>query len=216
MRSELGSRGTAPRRSGGRLSGLVLVAAGAALLSHAVAARARGIVWQVTHRRALEAIDRPVEALRPGVPARPPVLHRQPVVGEAVARLRIARVGLDAVVIEGVGRDSLTLGPGHLSGSALPGQPENCVIAGHRDGAFARLGSVKIGDVVDVEGEGERGVSRYRIYAIEVVDAGDTRPLAPAGRPMLTLVTCYPIDSIGPAPERLIVRGEPAPPASTS
>jgi sortase A len=214
MRSELGSRESAPRRSGGRLSGWLLVAVGAALLSHAVAARARGTVWQAMHRRALEATDH--QALRPAVPARPHVPRPQPVVGEAVARLRIARVGLDAVVIEGVGRDSLTLGPGHLSGSALPGQPENCVIAGHRDGAFARLGSVEIGDVVDVGVEGERGVARYRVCSIEVLDAGDTRPLAPAGRPMITLVTCYPIHSIGPAAKRLVVRGEPAPPAATS
>jgi sortase A len=214
MRPELRSGDTRPRRSSGRFLGWLLVAAGAGLLFHAVTARARGIVWQVTHRRALEATGNPVGAFRPSEPARAAVPIPQPLVGEAVARLRIARVGLDAIVIEGVGRESLALGPGHLSGSALPGQPENCVIAGHRDGAFLRLGSVRIGDVVDVQGV--RGLARYRVFSIEVLDGGDTRPLAPAGRPMLTLVTCYPMHSIGPASERLVVRGELVPPAATT
>lgn len=180
-----GARTARPRR----LLGFMLVAAGAVLLLQAATGRARGMIWQAGHDR----VGLAPAAARPGP-------------GDAVARLRIPRLGLDTVVVEGTDQDSLKLGPGHLPGSALPGEPDNCIIAGHRDGAFRRLAAIALGDVVEVEGG--RGAARYRVASIAVVPRDDARSLAPASRPLLTLVTCYPMRFIGPAPERLVVRGE--------
>ncbi len=169
-----------------RVLGFLALTAGAALVIQAAAVRARGAAWQELHK---------------GIPVAP-----APGVGEAVARLRIPRLGIDAVVTEGTDPVSLRLGPGHMPGSALPGEADNCIIAGHRDGAFQRLVAVRAGDVVEIEGP--LGVSRYRVWDVEVVKKDDTRPLAPSRRAELTLVTCYPIHYVGPAPRRLVVRGE--------
>jgi len=43
---------------------------------------------------------------------------------------------------------------------------------------------------------------------VEVVDKEDTAVLSPTDRPTLTLITCYPFRHLGPAPRRLVVRGE--------
>src|ERR1019366_6580311 len=47
---------------------------------------------------------------------------------DALARLTIAKINLDAVVVEGTSRKSLKLGPGHLQNSAVPGSSGNAVI----------------------------------------------------------------------------------------
>src|SRR6185369_7050626 len=71
--------------------------------------------------------------------------------GEPVARLLIPRIGLDEVVLEGVGSDELNAAPGHLPGSALPGAAGNAVISAHRDRHFDRLGEVAVGDTLETE-----------------------------------------------------------------
>jgi len=59
---------------------------------------------------------------------------------------------------------------------------------------------------VDVADDG--GPKRYRVVRVEVVDKDDAAVLSPTDRPTLTLVTCYPFRYPGPAPRRLVVRGE--------
>ncbi|HEX5366807.1 MAG TPA: sortase, partial [Acidimicrobiales bacterium] len=74
-----------------------------------------------------------------------------PAAGDAVARLRIPRIGVDKVVVEGVQVDDLKRGPGHYPDSPLPGQPGNAAIAGHRTtyGApFFRLNELDPGDPI--------------------------------------------------------------------
>ena len=175
-----------------RFLGAVLVAAGVVLCLSAAAIGARGIAWQSRHGGSPSAAD--------GGAA----IRRAPRRGSAVARLRIPRVGLDVVVAEGTDPATLRLGPGHLEGSALPGESDNCIIAGHRDGPFRSLGDLRVGDRVDVSGETESAI--YRVESIEVVDRSETDPLDPTAEPVLTLITCYPFNHLGPAPRRLIVR----------
>lgn len=181
---------TARARARGVVGWLAL-AAGAALVAQAAAVRVRGEAWQELHRRALEPPS--------GTPVAAPA-------GRAVARLRLARLGIDTVVTEGTDPESLGLGPGHMPGTALPGEPDNCIIAGHRDGPFGRLPAARPGDVVELRGRS--GPSRYRVRDVEVVDEDDRRPLAPSSQARLTLITCYPIHHLGPAPRRLVIRGE--------
>ena len=45
--------------------------------------------------------------------------------GEAVAIIKIPRLGLEKAVVEGVGVEDLKKGPGHYPGTPLPGQPGN-------------------------------------------------------------------------------------------
>ena len=46
----------------------------------------------------------------------------------------------------------------------------------------------------------------------EVVRAEETRVLDPTGDAVLTLVTCYPFEWVGHAPNRFIVRASRLPP----
>jgi sortase A len=174
-----------------RVSGLVCVAAGGLLLARAAALRIEATAWQASQRPA---------------PARAGRTTPRPRRGEAVARLRIPRLGIDTVVAEGTDPRTLSRGPGHMEGTGLPGEADNCIIAGHRDGVFARLRSIRAGDLVEFAGR--VGTSRYRIVEVRVVDRDENRPLAPSRRPLLTLITCYLFDYVGLAPRRLVVRGE--------
>jgi sortase (surface protein transpeptidase) len=65
--------------------------------------------------------------------------------GEALVRLTIAKINLDAVIVEGTSRESLKLGPGHMEDSALPGSSGNSVIVAHRDTFFRHLDELQEG-----------------------------------------------------------------------
>ena len=123
--------------------------------------------------------------------------------GEVLTKLSIPRIGLRAVVIEGTSSRSLLLGPGHMTGSAIPGSSGNSVIAGHRDTFFRHLNSLKRGDAIYVLNTGKR--FHYAVVEKKVVQANDISVLRASTSRELTLITCYPTHFIGPAPQRLII-----------
>jgi LPXTG-site transpeptidase (sortase) family protein len=123
--------------------------------------------------------------------------------GETLTKLSIPRIGLRAVVLEGTSRHSLLLGPGHMTGSAIPGSNGNSVIAGHRDTFFRHLYSLKTGDAIYVLRSGKR--FHYAVIGKKVVQANDISVLRASRGSELTLITCYPAHFIGPAPQRLII-----------
>ena len=127
--------------------------------------------------------------------------------GTPVARVLIPRLGLDEVVVEGVGDDELRAGPGHMIGSALPGDRGTSVISAHRDRHFHALGAIEQGDTVVTESAS--GTVVWRVSRIRVVRAEDSA-LEARMTPTLMLTTCWPIRYLGPAPERLIVEAEVA------
>src|SRR5215472_17841057 len=90
-----------------------------------------------------------------------------------------------------------------LAGSALPGDPGNAVIAGHRDTFFRHIHSLRYGDNIYVFRSGRR--FHYVVRARRIVVPTDTSVLRSTEYPELTLITCYPTHAIGPAPQRLIV-----------
>ena len=185
-----------------RLVGGACMVVGAALLLGAVSISLQGRIWQEQHAGLFVGARAHV-----GTPAAlpsSPHAHRPPLRGEALAHLSIARLGIGSVVVEGTDPTSLRLGPGHLEGSALPGEPDNCIIAGHRDGPFRRLSTARPGDIIEITGRDR--VNHYRIDSLETVPKDDLRPLAPSSAPILTLVTCYPFHYVGKAPMRFIVR----------
>jgi len=93
---------------------------------------------------------------------------------------------------------------GHLPGTALPGEPGNVVLAGHRDPFFRPLKDVRPGDAVELTTP--QGRFEYTVEDTQVVEPGRTDLLDPAGRARLTLVTCYPFYLVGNAPDRFVVR----------
>lgn len=110
-----------------------------------------------------------------------------------VAKLRIRN--RDLIVLSGVSGRSLAFGPGHLGGSAMPGEIGNCVISAHRDTDFAVLRDLAPGDEIEVQAV-EGSVFRYRVRATRVVNETDTWIAADRPVPTLTLLTCWPFDAI--------------------
>jgi sortase A len=135
----------------------------------------------------------------------------------AVAHLVIPKIGVDQIVVEGVGVGDLQKGPGHYTKTPLPGEPGNAAIAGHRTtyGApFYHLDELAAGD--DVFITTRAGKFRYQVTGSSIVKPSDVSVLNPSPDNRLTLTTCNPRFS---AAQRLVVvgvlAGLPAPPPIT-
>jgi sortase A len=123
-----------------------------------------------------------------------------------IGRLELPRLQLSAMTREGTDAATLRRAVGHVPRTALPGEPGNAAFAGHRDTFFRKLRDVKRGD--DILITTARGRHRYVVRETRVVQPTDVSVLDPTDSAVLTLVTCYPFNYIGPAPERFIVRAE--------
>lgn len=147
----------------------------------------------------------------PSTTARP----KPPRSGEAVARLYLPRLKKHWVVVQGVTQKDIRYAPGHYPSSAMPGQPGNFAVAGHRNRAtFWDLDQLK-------PAAGDREADRIVVetadmwYVYEVVKqrivlpsaVEVVRPVPPtmsAGK-LLTLTTCNPkFDNY----QRLIIHAE--------
>jgi sortase A len=126
--------------------------------------------------------------------------------GASVARIRIPRLLLDEIVVEGVDDNSLNAGPGHVPGSAFPGERGNAVLSAHRDRHFARLGAIQVGDTLFTE-SGSRS-NTWVVISKRVIGARDPA-LFHTSDETLTLTTCWPIRYFGTAPQRLLVTAKP-------
>jgi sortase A len=133
--------------------------------------------------------------------------------GKALAVLDIPKIQLDnKVIIEGVGRDELRKGPGHVPSTVLPGQPGTFGVSGHRTtyGApFYRLNQLTKGDTITVVTQ--QAIYTYTVTRTAIVRPTDTQVLdnvpGPDGKPKatITLTTCHPRYS---ARQRFIVFGD--------
>jgi len=152
-------------------------------------------------------------------PARPS--HTLPL-GSPLFTIKIPKMALETVVVEGVGREELKKGPGHFpscsnvpSGedtdcvqhTVYPGEHGNVAISGHRTtyGApFFNLQVLGRGDVIDIVSG--RARYRYRVRQQQIVDpTTGFSVVEDHGRDELTLTTCNPRFS---ASERLIISAD--------
>lgn len=134
----------------------------------------------------------------------PPVQRPSIAENDLVGRLAIPRLRVSAIVREGVGRDTLGLAVGHIPGTALPGHGGNVGVAGHRDTLFRGLGDIRANDLIQFETLAGRYV--YQVGSTQIVKPQNVSVLKPGQYSELTLVTCYPFNYIGPAPDRFIVK----------
>jgi sortase A len=141
----------------------------------------------------------PSEGPRPGSPVVP---------GSAYGVIRIPRIGLDMVVVQGTDYMSLKAGPGHYLDTADPWDGTGRVgIAGHRTTylhPFFNLDQVQPGDSIQL-------LTGFGTYTY-VVKQNFVLPEATAGivlrqtsRPTLVLTTCNPKYA---SSERLIVEAD--------
>ena len=123
--------------------------------------------------------------------------------GYPLGRIEIGAIGMQAMVFEGTDARTLRRAVGHIRGTALPGEPGNVAIAGHRDTFFRLLQRIQRNDEITLATL--NGLYRYRVDTTRVVGPDDIEVLQDDGGSALTLVTCYPFGYIGPAPQRFIV-----------
>jgi len=199
-----------------RALAVVLMLAGAVALADAVltvawqepvsALRARAQQPRLrAELRALElATPAPTAAQRrAAVDASAAALRRRTRDGQAVARIEIPRIGLDAFVVRGTAPDDLKRAPGLLDAAALPGERGTAAIAGHRTtyGApFRHIDRLRRGDRIAVTMP--YGTVRYAVEGTRIVDPGDRSVLRAVGHRRLVLTACHPLFS---AARRIVV-----------
>ncbi|HZB05768.1 MAG TPA: class E sortase [Thermoleophilaceae bacterium] len=131
------------------------------------------------------------------------VIRRQPLKGDAIARIELPSIGVSEYVVEGTDTASLRKGPGHYPETPLPGDRGTTAIAGHRTtyGApFRKIDQLRRGEPVHVDMPDGRFV--YRVQRTKIVDDQDLSVLDEAGYQRLVLSACHPLYS---AAQRVIV-----------
>jgi len=177
---------------------MALFAAAACLFGQSAWIYGKACVAQVLLRRAWNGTVRGGKEVKPW-----PWADTWP-----VARLSVPGTREEFIVLAGASGRSLAFGPGHLDGTAMPGEDGNCVLSAHRDTQFEFLRRLTVGDELEVETPDGRRL-RYRVFERRVREKNDTAVLARTPEPTLTLVTCYPFDAIVPGgPLRYVVRAE--------
>lgn len=121
-----------------------------------------------------------------------------------VAKLTIQNRQL--YVLSGASGRNLAFGPAHLSHTPKPGEPGNVAIAGHRDTHFDVLRELEKGDLLHLEGVKQQ--KSYRVTNMRIVHESQVEVLNSSRQDEITLITCYPFDSLGPnTPLRYVVQG---------
>jgi len=142
----------------------------------------------------------------------PAVRDRTAPASGVIGRLTIPAADVDAIVTEGVDDPTLRRAVGHIPNTALPGEPGNVALAGHRDTFFRGLAKLELGDPIQLITTA--GTYDYVVEDLRIVEPTEIQVLAPGATSTLTLITCYPFRYIGTAPQRFVVRasevGRPA------
>lgn len=210
-------RARTPRRGVRRVLfplGVAVIVAGIAVLgfvpyalyaTNSAALHAQATLSRAIDRTVTKTIDVPATVVRRSSTIPRVTWPTSIALGTPIARISIPAAGVrNDIVVQGVDELRLEEGPGHYPGSALPGQPGNLAIAGHRTTwlhPFYNLQAVRPGDPIIVTFGGERWV--YTAQWIKPVSPTDVAVVAPTPGWHLTLTTCNPRFS---AAQRLIVR----------
>lgn len=138
-----------------------------------------------------------LEAARLAVADAANALHRRLELGQALGRIEIRRIGLNAVFVQGTrwGPD-LSRGPGHYAQTSLPGVGRTMAVAGHRTtfGApFRHIDSIRTGDWIKLSLP--YATFHYRTFTHKIVDNEDWSIVRDRGFDTLVLSACHPLYS---------------------
>ncbi len=131
----------------------------------------------------------------------PPENAKEPL--QDLGTISIPKLKLTDEMYEGVALTTLDQGPGHWPGTAMPGQPGNVVVAGHRvshSKPFRNIDQLEAGDEVDFTVSGT--TYTYLVTSHEIVDPTAIRIVDQTAEPTATLFACHPPGSVA---ERYVV-----------
>ena len=182
----------------------ILFAIGVLVLAYVTSVLVDARLYQA---RELKRLEHDTQVVRDAAARiRAPSLHmvvRRPMDGTSIGEIRIRRLGVSVVVVQGESEAILQRAVGHLSRTALPGNEGNVVLAGHRDTFFRPLKDILEGDRITLKTP-EHDFD-YVVESTSIVRPDDVGVIEPSGGHTLTLITCFPFYYIGPAPNRFIV-----------
>jgi sortase A len=116
--------------------------------------------------------------------------------GEAIGRIIVPRIDLNAVFVQGTDTSSLQKGPGHYPETPFPGQGGTIGIAGHRTtylAPFRHIDSMHSGDRITLEMP--YGTFAYRVQKTQIVDPSKVGIVHRVGYERLVLTACHPLYS---------------------
>jgi sortase A len=113
--------------------------------------------------------------------------------GDPIGRIKVPRLGLNMIFVNGTDEGSLEKGPGRDLQSYLPGEGKLIYIAGHRTtylAPFSAIDTMRPGDSITLELP--YGVFSYRVTGHVIVPANDLAVLRSHGHEVLALQACHP------------------------
>lgn len=196
-----------------RIAGTLLVVAGVGMLAWVL------VVWRwqdpftalYTHwkqHQLSQAYERRFSAYEPAqlrqsevsVSARTKVIAREARLyrihsgrGQAIGRIRVPRLDVNMILVNGTDHNSLTKGPGRDRRTYMPGERQLIYIAGHRTtylAPFAHIERLRSGDAVTLEVP--YATFRYRVFKHRIVGAHEMSVLRSHGVEVVELQACHP------------------------
>jgi sortase A len=113
--------------------------------------------------------------------------------GQAIGRIRVPRMGVNMILVNGTDHDSLTKGPGRDLRTFMPGENRLVYVAGHRTtylAPFSHIEKLKKGDPVTIEVP--YGTFVYSVTGHRIVKADDLAVLRSPRHELLALQACHP------------------------
>ncbi|HEX9697752.1 MAG TPA: sortase [Actinomycetota bacterium] len=189
---------------GYRIAGWTLIVLGAIILEFALYELVGTSLVTKNHQNALrdefeQTIENPVVVpTQSGIPTPSGEPTNRAISSKAIALLKIPKIGVDVIVVDGVSLSRLTYGPGRYPSTARIGGEGSTAIAGHRTGwgsPFLNLDKLRPGDEITLDSI-EGTTYRYRVTKRIVVgpDGGWVLRGNPdsSATSQLTLTTCDP------------------------
>ena len=137
------------------------------------------------------AIEKPVTPIQIAERARDYRLALQE--GDAIGRLKIPKLNLSMIVVNGTDSSTLKKGPARHRRTFLPGEGKLIYIAGHRttySAPFSDIDDLRRGDRVLLELP--YATFEYRIRSHRIVEAHQVSVLRSRGREEVALQACWP------------------------
>jgi sortase A len=113
--------------------------------------------------------------------------------GQAIGRIRVPRLDVNMILVNGTDHNSLTKGPGRDRRTYMPGEGQLIYIAGHRTtylAPFAHIERLRSGDAVTLDVP--YATFRYRVFKHRIVGAHEMSVLRSHGVEVVELQACHP------------------------
>ena len=113
--------------------------------------------------------------------------------GQAIGRIRVPRMGVNMILVNGTDHETLMKGPGRDLETFMPGENRLVYIAGHRTtylAPFSHIDSLKPGDPITIEVP--YGTFIYSVTHHRIVEATDLSVLRSPPHELLELQACHP------------------------